>query len=99
MDALKGTIATVFIAAGLVILLALLVQAIACSPINVQVQQCSNVVKDSSGFTFTGCAADGHGETDGTLRVNLGDGKKVELPSESFFYRPPASVVADARMN
>lgn len=42
-----------------------------CSPVNVQVQNCQNELRDSSGVTYTGCKADGEGEASGTLRVNL----------------------------
>lgn len=71
----------------------------ACSPVNVQVQNCQGEVRDSSGVTFHGCKADGEGEASGTLRVNLdspvpkaepADGEKIE--GRSFF--PPVPKVA-----
>lgn len=42
-----------------------------CSPVNVQVQNCQNEVRDAKGVTFTGCKADGDPDADGTLRVNV----------------------------
>lgn len=78
-DHIKG--ALVFAAA--IALLGVCVHLCKCSPVNVQVQQCSNVVKDSSGFTFTGCKAKGSDQPvdgRGELRVDLPNDATKERP-------------------
>lgn len=61
----------VFVALAALVWLSTLVYS--CSPVNVQVQQCENVVKNSHGFTFTGCRVDGDqkNEPSGTLEVKI----------------------------
>jgi len=54
-----------------------------CSPVNVQVQNCQNEVRDSRGITFTGCKVDGHqdADADGELRVNIPAAEQSESPT------------------
>jgi hypothetical protein len=91
----KQTIRALYIFTGAAVVLGCILH-LCCSPVKVQVQQCSNVVQDSSGFTFTGCKEDGAQKTDaaGELRVNVKtpDGDPDADPAGAL--RPPAPTLA-----
>lgn len=99
MRELWNTLKALFVCSGIFVLFCLCLHwcgiLAGCSPVNVQVQNCQNEVRDASGVTFTGCKADGDAKSDGTLRVNLDS--PTEAPSESRL--PPNHPAHYARLN
>lgn len=72
-SSLRRTIGGLLMVAGVAMVLGGILNICQCSPVNVQVQNCQNEVRDSRGITFTGCKVDGNqdADADGELRVNI----------------------------